>query len=55
MSLIEHRSTTFDRSDPVVNEKLATASWADFHRNGLLLAQYGWERLFEDEAAVFPG
>ena len=55
--LIEHTvHASFDRSDPVVNEKLATASWAHFNRKwASYLAQYGWERLFEDKAPVFPG
>ncbi|NLC53195.1 MAG: glycosyltransferase family 2 protein [Firmicutes bacterium] len=55
--LIEHAvHASFNRSDPVVNEKMATASWAYFRRKwATYLQEYGWDRLFADEAPVFPG
>ncbi|HHW12142.1 MAG TPA: glycosyltransferase family 2 protein [Firmicutes bacterium] len=55
--LIEHAvHASFNRSDPAANEKLAAASWAYFHRKwASYLQKYGWERLFEDDAPVFPG
>jgi len=55
--LIEHAvHASFDRSDPADNERLAAASWQHFRRKwGFYLKKYGWERLFEDAVAVFPG
>lgn len=55
--LIDHAvHASFNRSDPAVSEKLATASWTYFRRKwAAYLQEYGWERLFEDEAPVFPG
>ncbi|NLY92374.1 MAG: glycosyltransferase family 2 protein [Firmicutes bacterium] len=55
--LIKHTvHASFHRSDPADNEQLATASWQYFRRKwDSYLRQYGWERLFEDAAAVFPG
>ncbi|HEY8391954.1 MAG TPA: glycosyltransferase family 2 protein [Capillibacterium sp.] len=55
--LVEHTvHASFHRSDPAENARLAKASWEHFRRKwAYYLQKYGWERLFEDEAAVFPG
>ena len=54
--LIEHAvHASFKRSDPAANGQLATASWDHFNRKwAFFLKTYGWSRLFEDEAPVFP-
>lgn len=54
--LVEHTvHASFQRSDPIENERLASLSWSHFNRKWAVeLEKYGWERLFMDEAPVFP-